>query len=341
MHIPDGYLSPLTVLFFYLIMIPFWYLAGRRAQEQITGRMAPMVALLAAFSFVIMMFNVPLPGGTTGHAVGASLAAVIVGPWVATIAVSIALLIQALFFGDGGVLAFAVNSFNMAVVIPFVAYAFYRSISGESPITALRRVVAAFLGGYVGLSVAALLAGVEFGLQPLLFHAADGTPLYAPFPLSVAVPAMLIPHLAVASVIEGLVTALVVAYLQKANPGLLGLGEAARVGDSPVRRASTRALWGGLALLALLSPLGLLAAGTAWGEWGSAELGNMFGFVPRGIGAGEHFWNAPFSGYTLANLSNSLAYLFSAVAGIAITAGAVWLVWRILAARPTRTRDLP
>jgi len=162
MHIPDGYLSPIMSLFFYLLVIPFWYFAGRRARNVLTGRMVPMVALLAAFSFIIMMFNVPLPGGTTGHAVGASLAAIVVGPWIASIAVSIALLIQALFFGDGGILAFGVNSFNMAIVVPFVAYAFYRAISGDIAITARRRVVAAFIGGYVGLSLAALLAGVEF-----------------------------------------------------------------------------------------------------------------------------------------------------------------------------------
>jgi len=85
--------------------------------------------IIGAFSFVIMMFNVPLPGGTTGHAVGAALAAIILGPEVATIAVSIALIIQAFFFGDGGILAIGANCFNMAVVIPYVSYAIYRTLS--------------------------------------------------------------------------------------------------------------------------------------------------------------------------------------------------------------------
>ncbi len=330
LHIPDGYLSPLTALVFYLLVIPFWYIAGRRAQRRLTGRMVPLVALLAAFSFVIMMFNVPLPGGTTGHAVGASLAAIVVGPWIASMAVSIALLIQALFFGDGGILAFGANSFNLAVVIPFVSYAIYRAISGESPITDRRRVVAAFLGGYIGLSVAAFLAGIEFGLQPLLFHAADGTPLYAPFPLSVSVPAVLIPHLAVASVVEGLATALIVRYLQQANPGLLAFTEPVVAGVSTARRRATRALWVGLGLLAVLSPVGLLATGTAWGEWSASELAAKQGFVPQGIAAGGRLWSAPLSGYTLTMADDRLAYIASAFIGVAVAFAAIWLVWRLL-----------
>jgi len=320
-------------LFFYLLMIPFWYIAGRYAQKKLTGRMVPMVALLAAFSFIIMMFNVPLPGGTTGHAVGASLAAVVVGPWIASIAVSIALLIQALFFGDGGILSFGVNSFNMAVVVPFVAYAFYRALSGNSPITARRRAIAAFLGGYVGLSLAALLAGVEFGLQPILFHTANGTPLYAPFPMSVSVPAMLIPHMALASIVEGLVTALVVAYLQRTNPALLMFMEpAAEIGISAARRMGTRTLWAGLALLALLSPLGLLASGSAWGEWSASELAGKLGFVPSGMTAGGNSWSAPLGGYGLSNLSSNAGYVLSAFAGIVIILAAFWLLERLLSA---------
>ena len=333
LHIPDGYLSPVMSLFFYLLVIPFWYFAGRHAQKKLTGRMVPMVALLAAFSFVIMMFNVPLPGGTTGHAVGASLAAIVVGPWIASIAVSIALLIQALFFGDGGILSFGVNSFNMAVVVPFVAYAFYRAISGQSPITARRRAVAAFLGGYVGLSLAALLAGVEFGLQPLLFHTANGTPLYAPFPLSVSVPAMLIPHMALASIVEGVVTALVVAYLQRANPALLMFAEpAAGAKISTARHMGTRTLWAGLAALALLSPLGLLASGSAWGEWSASELAGKLGFVPQGIAAGGNSWSAPLGSYGLSNLGNSEGYILSALTGIVIILTAFWLLERLLSA---------
>ena len=194
MHIPDGYLSPITSLIMLLLVFPFWAIGVRKVRETMNARSVPLIALLAAFSFVIMMFNVPLPGGTSGHAVGATLAAIVLGPEIATIAVSIALIIQAFFFGDGGVLAIGANCFNMAVVIPYVSYYIYRTFAKDTPLNSSRRVIGAAIGGWVGVTVGAFLAGVEFGIQPLLFKAADGSPLYAPYPLSVAIPAMVIPH---------------------------------------------------------------------------------------------------------------------------------------------------
>src|SRR6476661_594810 len=126
MHIPDGYLSPATCGAFYVAAVPVWVTAGRRVRKVVKNRYVPLVAIGAAYSFLVMMFNVPIPDGTTAHAVGAVLIAVLLGPWAAVIAVSTALLIQALFFGDGGVLAYGANCFNMALVMPMVGYAVYR-----------------------------------------------------------------------------------------------------------------------------------------------------------------------------------------------------------------------
>ncbi len=100
MHIPEGYLSPSTCVALYAAATPFWYVAGQRVKQMLSARMVPMLSVFAAFSFVIMMFNLPLPGGTTGHATGAAIAAIVLGPWGAMIAVSIALAIQAIFFGE-------------------------------------------------------------------------------------------------------------------------------------------------------------------------------------------------------------------------------------------------
>ena len=106
--------------------MPVWVTAGRRVRKVVKNRYVPLVAIGAAYSFLVMMFNVPIPDGTTAHAVGGVLIAVLLGPWAAVIAVSIALLIQALFFGDGGVLSYGANVFNMAFVMPMVGYGFYR-----------------------------------------------------------------------------------------------------------------------------------------------------------------------------------------------------------------------
>lgn len=221
MHIPDGYLSPATCAALYVAAAPFWYVAARRAQRFLTNAMVPTLSIFAAFSFVIMMFNVPLPGGTTGHAVGGTLMAIVLGPWAAVIGLSVALVIQAVLFGDGGITALGANSFNMAVVLPLVGYYLYRLVSGASPVTSGRRVVAGAIAGYVALNVAALFSAVEFGLQPALFHTADGTPLYAPYGLEVAIPAMMVPHLLVAGVVEAIVTGGALAYLQRAHQPIL------------------------------------------------------------------------------------------------------------------------
>ncbi|MGV8174411.1 MAG: energy-coupling factor ABC transporter permease, partial [Methanothrix sp.] len=91
MHIPDGYLGPYTFIAMWIIMIPIWYYAGRKLGSELKSRQVPLLALAAAFSFVIMMFNLPIPGGSTGHAVGAAIIGIVLGPWAGVIAISVAL----------------------------------------------------------------------------------------------------------------------------------------------------------------------------------------------------------------------------------------------------------
>jgi cobalt/nickel transport system permease protein len=218
---------------------------------------------------------VPLPGGTTGHAVGGTLLAILLGPWAACISVTIALLVQALLFGDGGILAFGANCFNMAFVLPFAGYFVYKFIKERVKSTAGEYVGAA-IGSWFGINVAALFTAVEFGLQPLLFHDAAGVPLYCPYPLSVSIPAMLLPHMLVAGVAEAVFTAAVFAFVRKAAPGMIHESAEKRI----------RPAWALAALLVCLSPLGLLAAGTAWGEWGADEIS---GVVSGGSALGYTF----------------------------------------------------
>lgn len=221
MHIPDGYLGPQTYTAAYAAAVPFWVVASRRLNKSLRSRQAPLLALSAAFSFVIMMFNVPIPGGTTGHAVGAVLVAVLLGPWAACIAVSLALTVQAFMFGDGGITAIGANCLNMAVIMPFIGYGVYRLIAGGSGARSARRRLGAAVGGYVGLNAAALSAGFMFGIQPIISHDQAGRALYAPYPLTVAVPVMAIEHLLLFGVVEAVVTGLVVGYIQRTAPSML------------------------------------------------------------------------------------------------------------------------
>jgi cobalt/nickel transport system permease protein len=327
MHIPDGYLSPVTCLIMFLIVLPFWMIGIRKIRERMSGKSIPLIALLAAFSFVIMMFNFPIPGGTTAHAIGATIAAIILGPEAATIVVSIALIIQAFFFGDGGITALGANCFNMAVIVPYIAYAIYRGFSKDQPLTSARRLMGAAVGGWTGVTLAAFFTGVEFGLQPLLFKAADGTPLYAPYPLAVSIPAMVIPHALVASVAEGLFAGLVVAYLQRSNISVLEAAEKPAVASEAGTFQKLRWLWIGIIILMIASPFGLLAPGTAWGEWGTAQLAGLgLKSVPSGLEKLSGLWGAPLAGYNLPALGNTnLGYILSAVLGILVIVVVVWL----------------
>jgi cobalt/nickel transport system permease protein len=175
----------------------------------------------------------------------------------------------------------------------------------------------------VGLNVAALVAAVEFGLQPVLFHTADGTPLYAPFHLAQTIPAMALAHLTVAGFVELALTAGVVTYLQRANLPLLRLNHP----DVPLTAAEARRRppswrWAfyGLAAMIVASPLGLLAPGGAFGEDAPGDLNLALyhlGAVPAGLHGYAGWWShALLDGYGFSDGSHAwLGYLLSAVIG--------------------------
>jgi len=327
MHIPDGYLSPSTCAALYTVSAPFWYVALQKVKARLHTRLIPRLALFSAFSFVLMMFNVPLPGGTSGHATGVGLATVVLGPWAGMLAISTALLIQALFFGDGGITAFGANAFNMAIVGCLVTYGLYRFLMRVLGKKTWGQPVSAAVAAYLAINVSALLTAVEFGLQPLLFHDSAGHPLYAPFPLSVSIPAMLIGHLTIAGLAEFVVTGGVIAYLRRTSPSLI----AVNVRPSKLRFKPVFAV---LALLIALTPLGLLATGHAWGEWSARDFQNASARaairkasggaalppqVPSGLQRFEALWTAPMRDYSPRFVGNASAgYFVSAVTGVVL-----------------------
>jgi cobalt/nickel transport system permease protein len=310
--------------------VPFWYVALQRVKAALSGQTVPLLAVFAAFSFVVMMFNLPLPGGTTGHAVGMAMGAIVLGPEVSILAVSMALLIQALFFGDGGITAYGANCFNMAIVGSVVAYVVYRLVAGRAALRSKRRVVAGAIAGYLAINAAAFCAAIEFGVQPRWFHDSAGAPLYAPYPLHVAIPAMMIGHLTIAGLAELVITAGMVSYLQGANVDMLRRTAPEVVLDPATAGASPlRSLWVAVAGFIVLTPLGILAAGKAWGEWKPRELGS----TPKGLEELSRLWQAPLAEYAPKFVSNpALGYLFSAVMGVGLivlaVSGARWLLAR-------------
>jgi cobalt/nickel transport system permease protein len=340
MHIPDGYLSPSTCATLYTASAPFWYVALKKVKARLHTKLIPRLALFAAFSFVLMMFNIPLPGGTSGHATGVGLATVVLGPWAGMLAISTALLIQALFFGDGGVTAFGANAFNMAIAGCLITSVLYRTLLRVFQKRSWGEAAAAGLAAYVAINFSALLAAIEFGVQPLFFKDAAGHPLYAPFPLSVTVPAMLIGHLTFAGLAELAITGGVVAYLKRTSPALITSS------SSAFRWKPVLAV---LAMLIVLTPLGLLTAGRAWGEWSARDFQNAearakieqaSGGVtaprqaPEGLKRFENLWAAPLRDYSPNFIANAPAgYILSAVLGVALLLIVIFSFGAVLARR--------
>lgn len=353
MHIPDGYLSPQTCAAGFAVAVPAVAVATTRVRKVVKTRRVPTLALLSAVCFLVMMFNVPIPDGTTAHAVGGALVAVLLGPWAGMIAVSVALAFQALLFGDGGVLAYGVNVTNMAVVLPVVAYGVYRLVAGRCDLTSGRRIVAAALGGYVGINAAALLCGLELGIQPALFHTASGAPLYSPYHLSQTIPAMALAHLTVAGLAEAILTGGVVAYLQRANLGLLRVNHPGVPGPDragiPRARHRVRPIalaLGAVVVMVVLTPLGLLAPGGAFGEDAPADLDLSalhLSAIPAGLNRYNGLWHhAIFSGYDVTGDAHPmLGYVLSAAVGIVAVGLAVYGIAALVRAVTGRGKGGP
>ncbi len=324
MHIPENYLAPVTCGVMTAAMVPVWVHAVKRVKVELPKEKIPLVGVGAAFSFLAMMFNVPLVGGTTGHAVGGTLLALLFGPNAACIGVSVALLLQAVIFGDGGILAFGANCFNMAFVLPYLGYFIYKLLvktfsakAGDKPWV---QYVSAAVGSYVGLNVAALCTAIEFGIQPLLFTDAAGNALYCPYDLSVAIPAMMIPHLAVAGFVEAAFTVAVFAFVRKTAPDLLFENMKNPEVEPKKSHVPVFVL---VAVLVAATPLGLLATGTAWGEWGADEIaevvqnGTELGYTPAGLENGFEL-NVLMPDYALEGMNEVVAYILSAIIGVAL-----------------------
>jgi cobalt/nickel transport system permease protein len=335
MHIPDGYLSPQTTIPAFVAMVPIWAVAFKKAKLNLNHKRIPTLALCAAFSFVIMMFNIPV-AGSSAHAVGAVFIAILIGPWAAVISVTVALLIQALIFSDGGIMSFGINCLNMAAVMPFTGYLIYKLIAGKSPLGSKRNLTATFIGSYAGLNIAAILASIEFGIQPMFFKAANGTPLFCPFPLSVSMPAMIFAHSLIAGPIEGIITVSAIAYIIKFAPYIMNKGSEtlANPSSEPFLK-KYKAILIAFAVLIILTPLGLIATGTAWGEWGTSELKKQMGVIPKGLEMLSIKWHAILPDYSLSTLGNgkfgaTLGYILSAVVGTFLIIGLILISSKII-----------
>lgn len=188
MHIPDGLISPQTYLPALAVAVPLWALAGRRLHERLGDEVLPRLAVFTAFAFLLSTLMLPLPGGTSGHAVGVGLLALVFGPWTAFMAYSLVLLLQAVVVGAGGITSLPVNALAIGFAGAWLAAGLYAALRhfGEAP--------AVLVAVWLSVMGSALLLALVLGLQPAIAHGPDGTPLFFPFGPAITVPALLLPH---------------------------------------------------------------------------------------------------------------------------------------------------
>lgn len=208
MHIPDGFIAPQMYLPLFAVVVPAWAFALRRVRRDLDERGIPLLAVVTALAFILSMIAIPLPGGTTVHATGIGLLAVLFGVWTAFVSLSLVFLMQALLFGDGGITALPINALAMGLVGSATAFWVFRLVRGYN------ETLAVFLAAALAVLVAACLVALALGVQPLIAHRADGTPLFFPFGLAITLPAVLLPHLVVACG-EGVFTVLVYRFLAR------------------------------------------------------------------------------------------------------------------------------
>jgi cobalt/nickel transport system permease protein len=205
MHIPDGFLSPQTYLPAYAVAAGVWAWAARGLRERLDETTVPRLAMLTALAYGLGLVMVPLPGGTSGHALGVAILALIFGVRPAFLAYSLVLLLQSLLFGAGGITALPVNALAMGLVGAAAA------VTAKYLLIGINETFAVAMAAWFSVVLPGVVVALVLGIQPLIAHQADGTPLFFPFGPEITLPAVLIPHLVI-GVGEAVLTVLVWRY---------------------------------------------------------------------------------------------------------------------------------
>lgn len=208
LHIPDGFLNLPTSLIAGIATIALMSLALKRVQADYQERAVPLMGVCAAFIFAAQMINFPIPGGTSGHLLGGTLAGVLLGPWAGMLVMSIVFVVQAVFFQDGGLTVLGANIFNMGAIGTFGGYYLYKAIR-----FAIGR--QSWRGMAVGVAVASWCSVVFAAIAAALQIAASGT-----IPLGVVLGAMVFWHVLI-GIGEALITLIAVNFIWKVRPDLL------------------------------------------------------------------------------------------------------------------------
>lgn len=309
LHIPDGFLSPAVAAVGWVIALGVIILAGRRTRRQLGDRLVPMMGVLAAFLFAAQAVNFPVAGGTSGHLIGAALAAILLGPWASALVMTSVVVVQGVLFQDGGLIVMGWNVINMAVVGGFSGHAAYRLARRLGGASRPATMAAGFAAGWISVLAAALATAIEL--------AASGT-----VPLAVATTAMASIH-ALIGIGEGVITAAAVGLLLAARPEFL------QARDVPGVRSATLVLVG-LSAALLVAAISPLASRAPDGLQAVAAEAGFLGLAVSGPAA-------PLPGYRVPSLADpALATMAAVGLGALVVFAAAVTIGRLATLRAGR-----
>lgn len=218
LHIPDGFLSLPVSLVGWLLLIVLVAYALRQNRQQLDDRQIPLMGILAAFVFAAQMLNFPVAGGTSGHLLGATLVAILLGPWAMIIVMTCVVAVQALLFQDGGLLALGFNIVNMGIISGLIGYTAYRWINRVLGSTPRAQLIGTAAGAWLGVVAAAVATALQLAIS--------GTS-----PLNIVLPAMIGVHILI-GIGEALITVAAIAFILQTRPDLLDQSSATPRGGS-------------------------------------------------------------------------------------------------------------
>jgi cobalt/nickel transport system permease protein len=227
LHVPDGYLNLPITLITWVLAIALIAVSLNRVQAQYQERTVPLMGVCAAFIFAAQMINFPIPGGTSGHLLGGTLAGALLGPWAGSLVMTVVFIVQTFLFQDGGLTALGANIFNMGLIGTFGGYYLYRSIRNAIGRDTLRGVlVGAAIAAWISVMVAAIVCAVQLGLS--------GT-----VPLPVALSAMAFWHVMI-GIGEAVITVIALSYIWRTRPDMFYIAPRHAFSEASRSMSSTR-----------------------------------------------------------------------------------------------------
>ncbi|MFP5331434.1 MAG: energy-coupling factor ABC transporter permease [Acidimicrobiia bacterium] len=323
-HIPEGFINLPTSVGAAAVAGGSVWASMKAASTELKDRLVPFAGLTAAFVFALQMLNFPVAAGTTGHLLGGALAAVLLGPWLGIVAVTVVVVIQALLFADGGLVAMGLNVFNMAVITAISGWYVFRGVVKILP----RRIgvlVASLAAGWVSVVVSSIGFSIQYAIGGV-----GGVDPGLVFSSMVGVHALI-------GIGEGLITAAAVGAVLAARPDLVtgarGITEVETVSTS----LSKRAVGGfvGVGLAAAVALVMFVAPIAAAGPDGLERVAQETGFAAT---AQDNAYAGPFADYGVAGLENqTLGTVVSGLVGIGLTFAAGMIFVGLARRRSHRT----